>query len=234
MDSISGDQSDIGVIFLSGAGLQGWIWEKVREKINAPSMTIDFSALDKNSSLNDYTNTALEQVDRLGVAKFIIVGHSIGGVVGSELAKKLGKRLVGFIGVCAVIPEPGEAYLSAFPLQQRLMMKLIFKLAGTRPPESMIRKGLCAGIHNEDTDRVVRDFRQEAVRLYTDSTSTTPLPKCPNLYICTSADKDLPLSLQGRIARNLSDVTIATVDSGHLPMLSHPGEVTTYINDFLS
>ena len=227
------DNQDIGIIFLSGAGLQGWIWDNVRERIAAPTMTIDFSGLDKNSSLADYVNTAAKQANQFSAAKIIIVGHSIGGVVGSELAKKLGERLAGFIGVCAVIPEPGKAYLSVFPLPQRLMMQLIFNLAGTRPPESMIKKGLCEGVNNEDADRVVKDFRQEAVRLYTDSTSITPLPTCPNLYISTSADKNLPLVLQERIAKNLSNTTVVTVDSGHLPMISHPAEVATYINNFL-
>ena len=35
--STTPDNQDIGIIFLSGAGLQGWIWDNVRERIAAPT-----------------------------------------------------------------------------------------------------------------------------------------------------------------------------------------------------
>lgn len=233
VDSTIQNQNDIGIAFIGGAGLQSWIWDEVIAQIKVPTATVTFAELDKQSSLDDYVTTVLDQLSALNTARVVIVGHSIGGVVGIELAKKLGARLAGFVAISAVIPEPGKSYLSAFPPQQRLLMHLIFKLAGTKPPEAIIRNGLCQGVDNEHTDRIVKDFRPEAVKLYTDSTTTAPLPGCPALYISTLTDKDLPLPLQERMAKNLPSAKVVTINSGHLPMLSRPSEIVTYINEFL-
>ena len=35
-------KNNIGIIFLSGAGLQTWIWDEVANKIAAPSAAISF------------------------------------------------------------------------------------------------------------------------------------------------------------------------------------------------
>lgn len=233
MNSMTNDQNDIGVAFLGGAGLQSWIWNEVIEQINVPAVAITYSDLNTHSGLDDYVNVALKQLSNLNTTRIIIVGHSISGVVGSELAKRLGERLAGFVAISAVIPEPGKSYLSVFPFQQRLFMRLIFKLAGTKPPESMIRNSLCQGIDDVYTNRIVKDFRPEAVKLYNESTTAAPFPQCPTLYIRTLADKDLPLPLQKRMAKNLSDAKIVSIDSGHLPMLNHPSEIAAHINDFL-
>jgi len=113
-------------------------------------------------------------------------------------------------------------------------MKFIFKIAGTKPPESMIRNSLCSGVGADQTNKIVNDFMPEAVRLYTDTTSSAPLPTRPMLYIKTLADKNLPSHLQAKIAESLIDAKITAINSGHLPMISHSSETASYISDFLN
>lgn len=225
-------KNDIGIIFLSGAGLQTWIWDKVADKIAAPSMAISFSDLGKENTLHDYVDAALVQRNQLDATKVIVVAHSISGVVGTELAKRLGDRLAGFITVSAVIPKPGKSYLSVFPPFQQLAMRLAFKLAGTKPPASAIRKSLCNDINEELADKIVHDFKPESTRLYTDSTSADGLPNCRALYITTLTDKALPIALQEKIVQYLPNAKSISIASGHLPMLSHPNELADYINEF--
>lgn len=222
---------DIGIIFISGAGLQGWIWNKVAQGLDIPSVSATFSNL---NNLDEYANSALAQVNELGTSRTVIVAHSIGGVVGLELAKKLGDRLAGFVGVSAAIPEPGKSYLSVFPLPQRMLLRLVFKLAGTKPPESAIRKGLCADLDDQTATKIVKDFTPEPARLYTDHTSPKPIPNSPMLYISTSVDKELPESLQTKMSSKLPGAERISIRSGHLPMLSHPDKVVGHIKEFLA
>ena len=112
-------------------------------------------------------------------------------------------------------------------------MRLAFNLAGTKPPASAIIKSLCYGINEELADKIVHDFKPESTHLYTDTTSADSLPSCKALYLITLTDKALPSSLQVKIARNLPNAKNISIASGHLPMLSHPNELTDYINEFI-
>ena len=59
-------QSDIGYVFLHGAGLGAWIWDDIGEKLDYPFLAIDFpgrgkhiSIATKTLSLKDYVESVL-------------------------------------------------------------------------------------------------------------------------------------------------------------------------------
>jgi pimeloyl-ACP methyl ester carboxylesterase len=164
----------------------------------------------------------------------MVVAHSIGGVVGLEVAKRLGDQAAGFMGVCASIPRPGDSYATALPFPQKLILPLLLKLAGTKPPESAIRSSLCNGLDQAQTDSIVAAFQPESVQLYTDKTTTNPLPSLPTFYVKTLQDKQFSSSAQDAMAANLPSAQVFTVESGHLPMLSHPSELAGHLSTVIS
>lgn len=220
-----------GIIFLSGAGLESWIWDGVIAELNMPSVVADYSRISGrvSASLNDYVQAALESANRLPTDTIIIVAHSIGGVVGSELAKRLGNRVVGFVGISAAIPQSGSNFFSCLPFPQRLIMPLVVTISGTKPPESAVRTGLASGVDAATTSNIVSSFQPETKGLYRDKTTATKLPDIPYAYIRTTVDKELPLSVQNSIVKRLPNPIVHDIKSGHLPMLTHAAEVTDVI-----
>lgn len=221
-----------GVIFISGAGLEGWIWDGVTKNIAMPYAIADYSGLsrkDSKATLEDYVVAVQQQADSLNVDKIIVVAHSVGGVVGAELAKRLGGKLAGFVAVSALIPKPGGSFVSTLPFPQKILMPVIMKLAGTKPPESAIRSGLAQGLDAVLQDRIVSGFQQESLHLYSDKTSTASLPSMSSVYVRTNNDKEFSPALQKTCAENLGTTKTIEVASGHLPMITNPDVITECI-----
>lgn len=225
-----------GIIFISGAGLGSWIWYDVIDKLDMQSVVADYSTVRKNkeASLSDYVGAAAKSAKQLKTDKIIVVAHSIGGIVGVELARQLGgERVAGFVGISAAVPSPGGNFFSCLPFPQKVIMPIIVKLAGTTPPESAIRNSLASDLQGERVDRLVSSFQPEARGLYYDKTSSVDYSTIPYSYIRTTRDKELPVTVQDTIIKRLPSVTVQDIASGHLPMLSHADEVAATIGTFV-
>lgn len=225
-----------GIIFIHGAGLGGWIWNDVVSSVSAPCLIADYSPLERTNSvatLADYVDAVMNQIDDSNIDRVVVVAHSAGGVVGIELAKRLGDRLAGFVGVAASIPKPGTSFVSTLPFPQKLIMPIILKLAGTKPPESAIRAGLTNGLSTAQSDRVVAEFQQESSHLYTDKVSDGTIADVPTRYIKTANDKEFTAQMQDASIANLPNCAVIDVASGHMPMVSDAGIVAECVEGIL-
>ena len=230
-------ESDIGFVLVHGAGFDVWVWDDVLSLIETPTLAARFPGRDDDQSvpdelrLSDYTDAVIEQIDQWETSRVILVAHSIGGAVCMEVASRIADRVVGFIGVSAVIPEPGESFLSCFPLHQRLIQQALIRFAGTQPPEGIIRDSLCNALTDEQADRVVAEYIPESRYLFTDSVNGN-IPAVTRRYIQTSQDQSIKPKLQGKMATSLGTDDIVTLETGHLPMLSRPGELASTLEEF--
>lgn len=221
------------IVYLSGAGLSPDIWDGVRAKVVAPNVVLAYSR-DKATTLKDAVEDVLTQTQKLNAAQYVIITHSLGGVVGVELARELGEKMAGFIAVSATIPASGKSFANTLPFPQSIIMPILLKIAGTKPPVAAIRKGLCNDLSDEQIAGIVGAFTPEPIDLYIGKTSASALPSSKYLYIRTIDDKQILPSQQARMSKQLPAVQVVDIASGHLAMLSHPDELAAIINDFVA
>lgn len=227
-------KNDLGAFFISGAGLNASIWDRVVPNLSVRYAVADHSAVRQGrASLLDYVANDEKQINAMNTDQVVIVAHSIGGMISIELLKRLGSRAAGLVVISGIVPLPGNSFVSVLPFPQNLITKLIIKVAGTKPPESAIRKGLCDDLSKAQADEIVRNFAPESATLYTDAASAGQIPKIKSLYIRTTNDKQFSKSLQLKMANRLSDCQVANLTSAHLPMISHSQEVADLINNFV-
>jgi pimeloyl-ACP methyl ester carboxylesterase len=228
-----------GIVFLHGAGLGSWIFDDVLPFIHQPVLGINFpyrgnqTDANKSLSLEGYIHPIVQEINDWNQEKFIIVSHSIGGIVGLKVAEVLQNKVAGFVAVSAPVPKNGGSFLSCFPFPKNIIISVLMKAVGTKPPASIIKKSLCNGLTDEQTQKIVNRFTPESTLLYTQK-SYAKIPAVVRLYIKTIHDKEIPVELQERFAKNLKAHNIISIDSGHLPMLSHPQQFAAIIDKFVS
>lgn len=232
-------QEKPGFVFIHGAGLNSEIWSKVLEGLGHPYLLIDFpnrgiqKGLDKELALADYVMHIKKQIDEWEIRRVIIVAHSLGGVLSLKLAAGLHDRLAGIVAIGAVIPKKGGSFLSVLPLPKRILMSLILRKMGTRPPEAAIRAGLCNDLTEEQAAMIVKKFNPESVRVYTDR-ADAPAPAVPKLYVKLSKDKELSPSMQDKMISHFTPHAVESLETGHLPMLSDPDGLRRLLQNFIA
>ncbi|MFD1824099.1 MULTISPECIES: alpha/beta fold hydrolase [Mumia] len=221
--------SDEPVLLLSGAGLPSWIWEGTRELLAPRPTAVAPRPSRDGAALADYVEAAL------GAApweRFAVVAHSAGAVVAAELARRAPERVRALLAVCAVVPRPGGSFVSSMPFPQRHVLSLAMRFAGTRPPDSAIRRGLTTGLDDGTAERIVDAFVPEAVGLYRGQVGDGEL-RLPRGYVTTLEDREIAPALQRRFAANLGSPWQASLDTGHLPMLEDTASFTRAVTRFL-
>jgi pimeloyl-ACP methyl ester carboxylesterase len=233
------DMKTIGFLFLHGAGLRGEVWKRTAEGIGAPYLLADFPLRDgappaiKELELHSYTQFILEQVNAWGQDRFVIVAHSISGILVPELCRVLGDRVAGLVAIGAAIADRGGSFLSALPFARRMIFAAVISLLGTKPPESALRSGLCNDLTSEQAAELVEHFVPEAPALFKDRCGAVMPPLLPSMYVKLLKDQEIAPGMQDRMAGRLGQARIAELSTGHLPMLSDPAGLRRLLLEFL-
>ena len=217
------------ILFLGGAGLPAWIWDDVRRHLGQRHETQVAARPDDPTRLDDYVGAAIASAPD---GEFVIVAHSSGGVIATEVARLLGERVVAILGISAVFPSAGASFMSSMPAPNRWMLGAVMRLAGTRPPESAIRRGVAHGLGDPVVERIVADFTPESPALYRDRVGDRSWIGWSG-YVSTADDRELPHTLQARFAHELGAGWSGDLPTGHLPMLEDPRAVAATIVRFI-
>lgn len=216
-------------LLLSGAGFPEWIWDGVRERLGPVLHTVIASrpTNPSQSNLAGYAEQALADAPE---GPFTIVAHSLGAVVGLKVLELEPERVERFLSIAGVVPLPGGSFVSAMPFPNRLVLDLVMRFAGTRPPDKAIRSTL-AGLDPDTVERILEDFTPEPRALFRQRLDLTPRT-IPTGYLHTSQDRDLPQRLQDKFAKNLGATWTRALKTGHMPMLEEPTGVADAIRAF--
>ncbi len=182
-----------------------------------------------DASLADYAAAALSGAPD----EFVVVAHSVGGVVGAQLLSDVPDRVKGFIGIAAAIPIPGRSFFASLPFPASMVLSAITRMAGTRPPDKAIRGTLAAGLRETTANRIVTEFAPESQALYRHRVGPRRVPPSRG-YLETTNDKEMSHTLQQRFANNLDARWRATLPTGHLPMLEDASATAAAIENFLA
>ena len=163
--------------------------------------------------------------------RFVIVAHSAGGMVAAKILGLQPDRVAGLLGVSCVVPRPGASFVGSMPFPNRIVLGLLMRMVGTKPPEKALRAQV-AGLPETLADKLVSDFVPESQRYYRDPAPDTLAPAHRG-YICTTRDDELPEPLQRSFAQRLGVERPEELATGHLPMLEDPDSLARMVGAFV-
>ncbi|NQX11676.1 alpha/beta hydrolase [Microbacteriaceae bacterium VKM Ac-2855] len=213
------------ILLLGGAGFPTWIWDEVRAALPVESV----AAVYPRQAGYGPAEYAHEILERAAWPEFVVVAHSIGGVVARAMLDQGADRIAGLLAIAATVPEPGASFLQSLPVPQRWIMTAVLRTVGTRPPDAAIRRVLGRGLEPAVIERLVADFVPEPLALYRRSAGSAPLP-ARSRYIVTTDDPDTPRNRQEVFAKGFASTR--EIATAHVPMLQDPAGLVALIDEF--
>jgi pimeloyl-ACP methyl ester carboxylesterase len=242
------------VVLLHGFACSlGW-WDDMVPMLARDHRVIRFDLLGHGGSEKPKKGYGMESqarlvaaaLDRLGVGRAAVVGHSMGGSVATALAE-LRSRLVKSL---VIVDSPSSAGDGKLPFTARLGFVPVLGQAIRRVvPDSMVRNGLESAFADgfEVPDRFVEDFRDMTYTSYDDSHRASDdygeeqgladrlAEASVPLLVIFGSDDDIvdPKSAQG--FRTVPGARIVTIDgAGHSPHVERPQATVRLIGNFLA
>jgi pimeloyl-ACP methyl ester carboxylesterase len=241
------------VVMLHGFACSiGW-WDQMTPALARDHRVIRFDLLGHGGSEKPKEGYGMESqarlvagaLDRLGVRRAAVVGHSMGGSIATALAEQRPALVESMV----ILDSPSKSGDAELPFTARLGFVPVLGQAIKRVvPDSMVRDGLASAFANgfDVPDRFVDDFRDMTYTSYDDSHRASSEyndesglaerladESLPLLVIFGSKDEPVdPESAQGY--RTVPGARIVVLDGvGHSPHVERPEATARLIENFL-
>jgi pimeloyl-ACP methyl ester carboxylesterase len=235
-------------VLIHGAWHGAWCWRKVSSRLeklghrvvapDLPGLGEDDTPLDR-VSLQLWTQHVCRILDEQA-EPVILVGHSRGGVVISEVAEQRPDKIRALVYLTAFLVRDGECL---FDLAQQDMSSLVppnmvmspDKLFSTMRDESL-RDAFYAQCADEDVALARKLLRPEPT-----SPLATPVRvsaekfgRVPRIYVQCLRDRAIPPALQKQMYTATPCREVLSLDTDHSPFFSAPDELTAHLHGLAS
>ncbi len=231
------------VVLVHGGGHGAWCWAPTLPSLGDGAIAVDLPPAsirggpDRNDlpagteslTLADWAGAVLAAADRAGFDRFVLVGHSLGGLTICEAARRAPDRVAHLVFVSAFVPPDGSTAVAA------MAPEVMAKVAGGLTVE-VVTDMFCSDLDPAQTRMVLDHVGTEVGQMMVEPVhrAGTP-PELPKTYVRLTDDHALPPSAQDASIAALRDVPGGPVDvvdleSGHSAMISHPADLAAIIN----
>ncbi len=225
-------------VLVHGAWADESAWSFVRNKlalnanvavVNLPAHGIDLTAANA-VSLGDYVKSVKDAINQQS-GKVILVGHSMAGIVISQVAEDMPSKIDKLIYVSAYLPKNNEDLLSLSrqDTQSKVGGALEFNTDYTAATikKEMIAPAVCADCSDFMKEVLIKYHQAEPAKPLGEKVvlTNTKFGSVPKYYIHTSQDMAVGYELQKLMVKNNGTIKQTFVMStSHLPFVVQPQE----------
>jgi len=225
-----------GIVLVHGGYHGAWCWDAVVPLLDHRAVAVDLPGRGTRPSngqrvtLDACVDAVLADADSAGIGRFLLVGHSLGGLTITATANRAADRVAHLVYLAALAPAPGKALFDVYFPETGVPDDV--DPTGTQPlmSEEMAHRMFSADL--SDADFAVAHARcvPEPTGLFMASVSGYGSGVGATYVRCTRDEAVPPAMADGMIA-NLHPLAVRDLDSDHDAMLSHPREVAATLNE---
>jgi len=184
-------------------------------------------------TLADWADAVFAAADGAGFDRFVLVGHSMGGLTLCEVARRGPERVAHLVFVSALVPPDGSSGFEAMD------QKIMERVAGGMT-EAILIDMFCSDLDPAQTRFVLDNVGSEAVQMMIEPVRRDGMPAAlPKTYVRLTEDHALPPVAQDASIAALRAVPGGTVnvielDSGHNAMISRPADLAAILHTLRS
>lgn len=233
---------ELPVVLVHGGGHGAWCWAPMLAGLGDEAIAVDLPPVSirggagrndlppgaEKLTLADWAEAVLTAADEAGFDRFLLVGHSLGGLTLCEVASRAPERVAHLLFVSALVPPDGATGFSA--MSPEVMGPVEDGLS-----EQTALDMFCSDLDDAQTRFVLENIGTEAAQVMAEEVDRTGMPaEIPKTYVRLSEDHALPPTAQDASIAALravpgGTVKIVELDSGHNAMISRPGDLTAII-----
>lgn len=235
------DQKKPTVVLVHGSWQGPFVWASVRSNLQQQGysvVTVELPAHGDDQTpvasltLTSYRDKVLAAINAQPTAQVILVGHSLGGAIISEVAEAAPTKIAKLVYIAGFLPTNQQ---SVFDLAQQDTQALL------GPATSFSADGLLAkvapaqllNIFCQDGSPAVQqqlqaNYRDEPVAPLAEklTLSAANFGRVPKYYVRTQQDHAISPSLQDLMLKATPVQKEYSLNSGHTPQLSKPDELS--------
>jgi pimeloyl-ACP methyl ester carboxylesterase len=239
-------------VLVHGGGSSSRFWDRLLPLLDAPALAVDLPGRGEHPadlatiSVEDEVASVLGDVRTHGETAsgdLVVVAHSSGGLVVPGVVRGLDERVAAIVLIAALVPPDGGCGLDC--MQERHREGLVAAVTAARAEGSAVTlpgapadaSPFRTAYGGEPLDDATLAFVVDPVRCVPDTVhhyfqpvSWSEVGDVPVTYLLTLHDRPVPTPMQREMAARLPDGTrIVELDTGHIPPVTHPGEVAAAI-----
>lgn len=236
---------DVALVFLHFWGGSTRTWRHVTESLAASFQTIaidhrgwgESDATADGYALDDLATDALGVIETLGVERYVLIGHSMGGKVAQLLASRHPDGLLGLVLVAPAPPSPMR-------LPAEIRQGMVAAYSSRETIEATIDQVLAGKpLRAEDRVQAIADILRGAVPAKTawptstsqeDISAAVAAITVPTLVIAGELDRvDTVDTLRTEVLSRIPHAVLKVLpQTGHLSPLESPIEIVDLIKEF--
>jgi pimeloyl-ACP methyl ester carboxylesterase len=216
-------------VLLPGAGGEAWYWHLVEPRLRALGhdvVAVDLPAADENAGLREYADVAADAIGSRADA--IVVAQSMAAFIPLPAVRQI-------ILVAPMIPAPGETPGEWWEHSGQADANRRADIKDGRDPDAPFDP-MTTFFHDVPPDVVEEAFQRgeprQADRPFADPWPLDAWPDVPTQVIAGRYDRLFPIAFMHRLALERLGIHAEVIDSGHLPALSRPEELTHRLDSY--
>ncbi|MDE2294556.1 MAG: alpha/beta fold hydrolase [Gammaproteobacteria bacterium] len=223
-------------VMIHGAWHGGWCWYRVQAALERAGHRVDapdLASLGRDRTPPETVSLAL-WADQIAARiaerpePVILVGHSLGGAVLSEVAERVPERIRTLVYVAAYLLEDGRSVREEAALDEDSRIGAAMVISADRRTASLRTDGLREILYGECSDEdfalarsllVPQPLAPFATPIRVSATRFGRVPRC---YVECARDRTIGLRAQRRMQAATPCARRLTLESDHSPFLSQP------------
>ncbi len=233
---------ELPVVLVHGGACGAWCWAPMMGSLGDDAIAVDLPPTSirggagrndlpdgaEELQLSDWSDAVLAAADDAGFDRFVLVGHSLGGLTITDVARRAPARVAHLVFISALVPPDGATALSA--MEPETMDPIENGLTATTLVDMF-----CSDLDDAQTRFVLENMGTEAAQVMVEPVDRAGIPpETVKTYVRLSEDHALRPSAQDASIAELrsvpgSVVRVVELDAGHMVMISRPADLAAII-----